>query len=92
MAQWRRRTNSLEEFIHERCELGSGLLSRRSGFYVEYANWCKENGRRPFAKSQVKDLLDHNVGLGISLVERNGYETFRGIQIKGDCAGDITRL
>lgn len=82
MAQWRRSSNSLVEFIHERCVLRPGLLSRRSGFYMEYATWCKDNGRRPFAKSRVKDLLEHNVALGISLVERNGYETFCGIQIK----------
>jgi putative DNA primase/helicase len=91
MAQWRRSTNSLEEFIHECCELGSGLLSRRSEFYVEYAIWCKNNGRRPFAKSRVKDLLDHNVGLGISRVERNGYETFLGIHVKSNFTVDIAK-
>jgi len=92
MAQWRRSTNSLEEFIHECCELGSALLSRRSEFYAAYAAWCRENGRRPFAKGKVKDLLDHTVGLGISRVERNGYETFRGIRVKSDCAIDITKV
>jgi putative DNA primase/helicase len=92
MAQWRRSTNSLEEFIHERCELGSGLSSRRSEFYVEYAAWCRENGRRPFAKGRVKDLLEHNVGLGISRVERNGYETFLGIQVRSEFGADITRI
>lgn len=82
MAQWRRSTSSLEEFIHECCELGSELSARRSSLYQEYADWCKENGRHPFSKSRVRNLLDHNVGLGISRVERNGHETFRGIQIK----------
>src|ERR1039457_4037279 len=83
MAKWRRSTNSLEEFIHECCVIGKNeLLTRRSTFYQDYSNWCSESGRRPFSKSRVKDLLEHNVGLGISLVEIDGNETFRGIQVK----------
>lgn len=82
MAQWRRSTSTLEEFIHERCQTGDRVYTTlRSKFYIEYTSWCNQNGRRSFAKSRVRDLLEHNIGLGISLVTVNGYETLRGVQI-----------
>ena len=85
MAQWRRSTSSLQEFIHESCQTGDKTYAvLRSKFYVEYTSWCGQNGRRPFAKARVRDLLEHNIGLGISLVTVNGYETFRGVQIKAN--------
>ncbi len=82
MAQWRRSTNSVEEFIHDACLVGKEYSERRSEFYQDYAKWCSENGRKPFNKSRVKDLLEHNVGLGISHAEIDGYETFKGVMVK----------
>lgn len=82
MAKWRRATNSLEEFIHEICDLTKDGSYVRSTLYVDYADWCKENGRKPFAKGRVKELLEHNIGMGIRLVEVNGYDTFRGLAKK----------
>lgn len=82
MAKWRRTTNTLEEFIHESCDLAEGNTYRRSDFYADYTAWCTENGRRPFGKGRVKELLEHNIGMGIRLVELHGYETFKGVQKK----------
>lgn len=82
MAKWRRTTNTLEEFIYEACELAEGNTYRRSDFYSDYTEWCSENGRKPFSKGRVKELLEHNIGMGIRLVELHGYETFRGVQKK----------
>lgn len=82
MAKWRRSTSSLDEFIHECCELWSDCQVRRSDFYVAYSKWCGETGRKPFSKSRVKDLLEHNLGLGVRLAEVNGYEVFRGLKFK----------
>lgn len=82
MAEWRRGSSSLEEFIHECCDLSQDGTYRRSELYRDFVEWCSENGRKPFAKGRVKDLLEHNVGMGIRLVEVNGYETFRGIGTK----------
>jgi len=79
MAKWRRSTNTLEEFIHEGCQLSPDATYRRSDFYVDYTSWCSDNGRKPFSKGRVKELLEHNIGLGIRLVELNGHETFRGV-------------
>lgn len=84
MAHWRRSTNSVEEFIHEACVLGKEHSARRSDFYQDYTKWCGENGRKPFTKGRVKELLEHNIGLGISLAEINGYETFKGVKVKSD--------
>lgn len=83
MARWRRTSNSLEEFIHECCTAGGDNLSiRRSKFYVAYKQWCTENGRRPFAKGKVRELLEHNIALGVRLSNLDGYEIFRGITLK----------
>lgn len=82
MAKWRRTTNSLEEFIHECCDLDKDGTYRRAQLYEDYAAWCSQNGRKPFAKGRVKELLEHNIGMGIRLVEVNGYETFRGLSEK----------
>lgn len=92
MAKWRRSTNSLEEFIHECCDILPGSTFKRSNLYTEYVDWCSDNGRKPFAKGRVKELLEHNVGMGIRLVERNGYETFCGIGPKPELSEKYTAI
>jgi putative DNA primase/helicase len=82
MAKWRRSTSSLAEFIYEICELSADGQVRRSEFYSSYTAWCSESGRRPFAKARVKELLEHNIGMGVRLAELNGYEVFRGLKLK----------
>lgn len=82
MTKWRRCTNTLEEFIHEACVLSPESKYLRSDFYIDYAEWCSDNGRKPFSKGRVKELLEHNIGMGIRLVELGGYETFRGLSKK----------
>lgn len=83
MAKWRLSTNSLDEFIHECCDVGDDSYTfRRSHFYRAYTAWCKDSGRQPFSKSRVKELLAHNLNFGIRFVELNGYETLRGIRNK----------
>ena len=82
MAKWRRSTNTLEEFIHDECELFQDGSYKRSELYVAYTEWCSDNGRKPFSKGRVKELLEHNLGMGIRLVEVNGHETFRGVMKK----------
>jgi len=82
MAKWRRSTSSLGEFIHECCELSADSHVRRSEFYSRYVEWCSETGRKPFSKARVKDLLEHNVGLGVRWAELNGIEVFRGLKLK----------
>ncbi|MEP6601889.1 MAG: phage/plasmid primase, P4 family [Nitrospirota bacterium] len=84
MQKWRRGNSSLEEFIHECGDLAVGHSVWRSKFYSVYKAWCGENGRRPFAKGRIKELLEHNVGLGISLGSERGNEVFRGVQLKPD--------
>ncbi len=81
MAKWRRSTNSLEEFIHECCDISRDSAYRRSKLYADYSKWCSDNGRKPFSKSRVKELLEHNIGMGIRLTELDGHETFRGIKL-----------
>ena len=75
-------SSSLMEFIHECCELAPDAKVRRSELYLAYSEWCGESGRRKFSKAKVKELLENNIGLRVRLVEVNGYEVFRGIQLK----------
>lgn len=82
LAKWRRSTSSLDEFIYECCDLCPDYQVRRAGFYAEYSKWCGETGRKPFSKSRVKELLEHNLGMGVRLAEVNGYEIFRGLKLK----------
>ncbi len=82
MAKWRCATNTLEEFIHDDCVVAPDGTYKRSDLYRDYVEWCSDNGRKPFSKGRVKDLLEHNVSLGVRLVELNGYETFRGLMPK----------
>lgn len=79
MAKWRRSANTLEEFIGDACVTSKVGEYRRSELYRDYTAWCSENGRKPFAKGRVKELLEGNLSLGVRLVEVNGYEIFRGL-------------
>ena len=82
MQKWRRGNSSLHEFIGEVGELSSKYSVNRSSLYQTYRAWCGENGRKPFAKSKVKELLEHNVELGITHAVLNGEEIFRGVRLR----------
>lgn len=82
MAKWRRSTSSVNEFIHECCELSADCQVRRAEFYSSYTQWCAETGRKAYSKSRVKELLEHNIGLGVRWAEVNGIEVFRGLKLK----------
>jgi putative DNA primase/helicase len=88
MAQWQRSASSVDEFIHESCELGASHHCRRSSLYETYRSWCEENGRKPFAKSAFKEKLEFNLQLGIKLATLDGYEIFRGIRMKPDLTAE----
>ena len=56
---------------------------------VEYINVpARENGRKPFAKGRVLDLITHNFGLGITHTKLAGIEIFRGVKLKEECSSD----
>lgn len=92
MEKWRRSSNSLEEFIYECCDLESSSYVRRSDFYRDYKYWCAGNGRMSFAKSKVKELLEHNIGLGISWASLDGNEIFRGVRMKPEHMREVMDL
>lgn len=92
MEEWRRSSNSLDQFIHECCELGETYRERRKEFYATYKAWCHEGGRKPFSKSNVKDMMERRVGLHVRIVQHNGYETLAGIRIREDCKDNFLDL
>lgn len=81
MGEWRRNRNSLEMFIYESCKLSPDAKTRRSEFYAAYVAWCGEVGKKPFAKSRVKELLEHNMSWGLRISRPNGNETINGIEV-----------
>ena len=89
MAKWRRSSNSLEEFLYERCEFNSNEYVRRAEFYKQYKEWCSENGRHSFKKGRVKDLISSKIGLGITYTTLNGIDIFRGVKLKEDTSSSI---
>ena len=83
MTNWRRSSNSLDEFIHECCDLGSDkVYERRRALYGTYKRWCAESGRKPFSNSSMKALLEHRIGLGVRFAVLDGYDIVRGICVK----------
>ena len=89
MAKWRHSTNSLEEFIHDCCEFSSDEYIFRAEFYRKYKEWCDENGRRPFAKGKVLDMIARSIGMGITHTKLDGNEIFRGIKMKKGSSGSL---
>lgn len=84
MGQWRKGGNSLMLFIEDCCEIGDPEYSvRRSDFYKEYVEWCKEFRARIYSKAQVKDHLTKTLNLGISHWDKGAHELFKGIRTKG---------
>lgn len=93
MAKWRRNANSVEAFVFESCELGGeDFLYPRTAFNQAYRDWCDATGRKPFSARRVLELLQHNANFKISVVERNGYETLRGIRPQGNEFAGISPL
>jgi P4 family phage/plasmid primase-like protien len=90
MQKWRRSSNSIDEFIHEECGLGPQLHERRSTFYVAYKVWCQENGRKPYSKTNVKELMEHRVALPVHFSVLDGYEVIRGISVREDYKDKLT--
>lgn len=90
MQKWRRSANSIDEFIHECCELGEHLHERRSMFYAAYKDWCQESGRKPSSKQKVKDQMEHRIGLRVHFALLNGYEVIRGLAVREDYKDAMT--
>jgi P4 family phage/plasmid primase-like protien len=88
MQKWRRSNSSLDEYIHDVCELDASAWVKRAEFYQSYREWCRENGRLAFAKGKVLDLLAANIVHGIRHAKLDGYEIFRGVQFKTPQKGD----
>lgn len=84
MEKWRRTSSSVEEYIYECCDLGEKASVKRKDLYQTYRLWCKNTGRHSFSSPNFKELLIHSLKLGISCVQRDGYETFKGVKRKDE--------
>lgn len=83
LAASRRANSSVEEFIHEECELNADKWIKRAELYTMYREWCAEANKKPVSKGRFKMTLENAVPLGVSWAKLNGYEIFRGVARKG---------
>lgn len=102
MDMWRKRSNSVIEFVTDRdaARLGStdNHRVRRSEFYVNYMQWCRESGRKALGKQKVYELLETPPfhALGIKLTVSKGIDFVRGVMLPQsaffteDEGGDLT--
>lgn len=87
MDQWRKRSNSVVEFLTDRevCRIGktANHRTRRSDLYINYRQWCRESGRQPIGKSKAYELLETPVvaKLGIRLSEQKGIDYVLGVML-----------
>jgi P4 family phage/plasmid primase-like protien len=83
IAASRRANSSVEEFIHEECELNADKWIKRAELYTMYRDWCMDANKKPVSKGRFKMTLENAAPLGISWAKLNGYEIFRGVDRKG---------
>lgn len=84
MDEWRHRTSTLMEFLRDgdACYLGDSNLhwARRSDFYRQYTEWCRDSNRRPMGKIKLYDELVTIGGpLGVFAATKDGYNIIRGV-------------
>lgn len=87
MDRWRKRSNSVVEFLHDRddCRLGSTMnhRARRSDFYAAYAQWCRDSGRKALGKQKVYELMGttqfEKMGIGMKL--SGGIDFITGVML-----------
>lgn len=88
LAQWRRRTDSVMEFLHDpdACSVSPlfDWACRRSDLYLRYRDWCRESGRKELGKQKFNEALDAPAiaALGISVKRSaNMREVVFGVRI-----------
>lgn len=87
--KWQRTSNSVEEFLHDICVLDERKRVKRKDFYRYYRKWCELNGRSPVSVTKFRELLLHNVKLGIRIVKVEGHEHYKGVGMQDADLDDI---
>jgi len=89
MAQWRKRSSTLMEFINDpdACVLGDfpQVQLRRADFYAAYAVWCRESNRKPLGKQKLYDEMEGPVlvSLGVRFAALAGDTLLvRGVALR----------
>lgn len=92
MARWRRRTDSVLEFLHdaEWCVLevlpGQGL--KRGDLFITYCAWANGSGRKPVGKQKFYEMLESPKcrALGLRVTRHAEFrELVTGVQVAENC-------
>lgn len=75
MGQWRRRINSVLEFLHDtecveleaNANAAGGFRWKRADLYADYVTWCYAAGRKPMGKHKVFEALDAPAAMSLGL-------------------------
>jgi len=89
MGQWRRRTNTLIEFLLDQdvCRLKPDESAYRVDFYRAYVDWCRQTNRRPFGKIKLYDEFNspHMAGMQVFFgTDASGRDLIRGVVLRGE--------
>lgn len=90
MDMWRRRSNSVVEFVMDRdeCRVGTSHnhVTRRAAFYDAYAAYCKVSGRKAVGKTKLYEQLASGQfkKIGVTMVTRDGYDCVRGVMVRSN--------
>lgn len=83
MQKWRMSANPVEEFIHEVCDLvPQDQFLRRAALRDAYEAWRIVNHRKAYSPREFKEMVEHNIPLGITHATLHGIEIFRGVKFK----------
>lgn len=92
MARWRRRTDSVLEFLHDAdwCVLGTtpGRAVRRGDVFAAYNTWASSSGRKGLGKGKFYEMLDSPKcrALGVVVTRSAKFrEVVHGLQIAENC-------
>lgn len=89
MDQWRKRSSTTMEFLHDEdaCVIGKfpGRDLNRVVFYGAYTAWCRDAGRRPLGKLKFFDEIQSQpvFSLGIRFAKKSGNtHVVRGVLLR----------
>lgn len=76
--EYREETDTLGQFLEDRCETGPGRSVRTSLLFQTYKTWCRENREHAMGRTSFHQHLRER---GFEKVARDGYETYKDIAL-----------
>jgi len=83
--EYRNSEDTLNEWLHECCEISAGAKCKKTKLYDSYAEWCRKNGHQPLKSNEFGRKLSalgyilapdnrHRIGLELTSVAMNSEQ------------------